>query len=102
MRQPRLCKSANIVSAGSLGSGRLPGAQNRESDLGHEAKLRDLEVVKNVHRDAALAIHLFFVSCALMSLSLSVTGERRRETKRGQRRFFCLVRLNQLIAVGHR
>ena len=28
--------------------------QHREPDLGHEAKLRDLEVVKNVHRDAAL------------------------------------------------
>ena len=32
------------------------------------------------------ATFLFFVSCALVSLSLSVTGERRRETKRGQRR----------------
>ena len=29
---------------------------------------------------------IFFVSCALISLSLSVTGERRRKTKRGQRR----------------
>ena len=29
---------------------------------------------------------VFFVSCALISLSLSVTGERRRKIKRGQRR----------------
>ena len=28
----------------------------------------------------------FFVSCALVSLSLSVTGKKRRKTKRGQRR----------------
>ena len=29
---------------------------------------------------------IFFVSCALVSLSLSVTGKKRRKTKRGQRR----------------
>ena len=31
-------------------------------------------------------VHRFFVSCALVSLSPSVTGKKRRKTKRGQRR----------------
>ena len=55
VRQPRRYKSASIVAAGSLGSGRFARrAQHREPDLSHETKLRDLEVVKNVHRDTAL------------------------------------------------
>ena len=48
--------AGNIVSAGSWAFAER--AQDREPDLGHEAKLRDLEVVKNVHRDAALATRL--------------------------------------------
>ena len=31
-------------------------AQHREPDLSHETKLRDLEVLKNVHRDTVLVL----------------------------------------------
>ena len=51
VRQPRRCKSANIVSAGNLKSQTHPKTD-------YETKLRDLEVVKNVYRDAALATRL--------------------------------------------
>ena len=43
---------------------------------------------------SGVTTRLFFVSCALVSLSLSVTGERRRETKRRQRRC-CTTKLMQ-------
>ena len=48
VRHPRRCKSASIVSAESLGSGRLPGAPSTGS-------LWNLQVVQNVRRDTAQA-----------------------------------------------
>ena len=54
-RQPRRYKSASIVAAWELGERALTRrAQHREPDLSHKTKLRDLDVVKNVHRDTAL------------------------------------------------
>ena len=45
--------------SGELGELAFAGrAQDTEPDLGHEAKLRDLEMVKNVRRYAALATRL--------------------------------------------
>ena len=45
------------------------------------AKWRRAAPARSRHQDSD-----FFVSCALVSLSLSVTGKKRRKTKRGQRR----------------